>query len=138
MNCVSFTVPGAPRGKGRPRATRMGKGVRLYTDDKTANFENLIRLAYQQEHDIPPASGALEIQVNAYFPIPKSASKKARLEMEAGRVYPTKKPDLDNVLKAVLDGLNGVAFVDDCQIVSIQSAKKYDAIPRLEIKIWHL
>jgi len=139
MTHISFTVPGEPRGKGRPRATRMGNNIRLYTDAKTASYENLVALACQQAMQAasqPPLTGALALSVFAYVGIPKSTSKAKRQEMAAGLIRPTKKPDLDNIIKAVLDGLNGVAFADDVQIVSIIAEKMYAPNePRLLVSV---
>lgn len=128
MTYISFKVPGEPRGKGRPRATRMGNNIRLYTDAKTSAYENLVALACQQAMQAagqPPLTGALALSVIAYVGIPKSTSKAKREQAAEGYLRPTKKPDLDNIIKAVLDGLNGVAFVDDVQVVNISAKKLY-------------
>jgi hypothetical protein len=125
---IEFEVPGEPRGKGRPRATRMGNNIRLYTDAKTAAYENLVALACQQsmrDHGQVPLTGALELNVLAWVGAPKSMSKAKREQVAEGYLRPTKKPDLDNIVKAVLDGLNGVAFVDDVQVVNISAKKLY-------------
>ena len=135
MNSVSFTIPGPPRGKGRPRFARRGAGVATYTDDRTAAYENLVTLAFRQEQQ-KAMSGPVMLEVHAFFPIPKSASKAKRHEMMIDKIYPTVKPDLDNVIKAVLDGLNGVAFEDDKQVVSIISSKHYDETPHVQVHIW--
>jgi Holliday junction resolvase RusA-like endonuclease len=64
----------------------------------------------------------------------KSASKKARAAMLSGAIHPTKKPDLDNVIK-ILDALNGVAFTDDALIVSITACKVYADTSGLDVTI---
>lgn len=46
--------------------------------------------------------------------------------------------DLDNLMKAVLDGLNGVAFADDSQVISATLEKLQSPEPRLEIEIKEL
>lgn len=131
-----FTVPGEPRGKGRPRFVRAGGYVRTYTPDATAAYENLVRICYQKdggpmfEKDKP-----LRLDVWIYMKIPESASKSRKLHMLVGRIRPTKKPDADNVLKAILDGLNTVAFHDDSQIVEIEVHKFYNENPRCAITI---
>lgn len=66
-------------------------------------------------HDRPP----VVLEINAYFEIPKSYTKKKRALCEQGDILPTCKPDIDNVVKAVADGLNGVAYKDDSGIVEI-------------------
>jgi Holliday junction resolvase RusA-like endonuclease len=136
MNSVAFTIPGAARGKGRPRATRFGKGVRLYTDAKTASYEGLIAYAAQQalgRRD--PLAGALVVTVLVRIAPTLSTSKKARAEMLAGTLHPAKKPDLDNVVKSVLDGCNGVAFRDDAQVCWLNVGKIYAANAGVDVVI---
>ena len=55
--------------------------------------------------------------------------------MSFGLISPTKKPDLDNIAKAILDSLNGIAYKDDSQIVSLLISKKYSDRPRVEIAL---
>ena len=138
MTYISFRVPGEPRGKGRPRASRMGNNIRLYTDAKTAAYENLVALACQramQDGGLSALTGALGISVLSYHGVPKSASKAKREQMLKNYVRPTKKPDLDNIVKAVLDGMNGIAFADDVQIVHIVAHKLYSAEPCLLVSV---
>lgn len=134
---VKFEVLGVPVGKGRPRFSTQGGFVRAITPEKTANYEALVKLSYQQKYagcmfdkDIP-----LRAIIRAFFPIPKSASKKKREEMLCGRVMHTHKPDCDNIAKTILDALNGIAYYDDSQIVQIHVEKYYSDQPRVEITI---
>lgn len=123
---LSFTIPGEPRGKGRPRASRFKGGVRLYTDAKTAGYEGLIAYAAQQAlAGRPPLDGPLVVTVLVRLAPTASTSKKDRAAMLAGDLLPTKKPDLDNIVKAVLDGCNGVAFRDDALVCWINAGKVY-------------
>ena len=131
---ITFEVPGEPRGKGRPRFSKTGH---TYTDSETRAHEKKIAAYYRSSvlgYRFPDAA-VLEIDVIAYYPIPKSATKAASAAMKAGYTKPTKKPDLDNVIKAVLDALNGVAYKDDSRIVRIEARKEYSDSPRLEIHI---
>ena len=132
----SFVIPGAPRGKGRPKFARRGNFVATYTDDKTASYENLVALACREEmRGRPPLDGPVWLQVVATFAIPSSASKAKKLEMLTGKVGATKKPDLDNIVKAVLDGLNAVAFVDDVQVIHISARKEYGPLPNVWVRV---
>ena len=131
---VRFTVPGEPRGKGRPRFTRAGHP---YTDDKTRDYEYQIVICYRAAHGAFrfPETAFLEITITAYLPIPKGASKAKREAMELGLILPSRKPDVDNIEKAVLDALNGIAYKDDARVHKTSCAKYYGAEPRLEIEI---
>ena len=134
---VKFEVLGVPVGKGRPRFSTQGGFVRAITPEKTANYETLVRLSYQQKYagcmfdkDIP-----LRAIIRAFFPIPKSASKKKREQMRDLRILHTKKPDADNIIKAVLDALNGVAYYDDSQVAEVMISKAYAEQPKVMIEL---
>lgn len=139
---VTFMVPGEPAGKGRPRfAIRKsrdgGSFVSVRTPDKTVVYENLIKIEYQQQtgrHRFPD-DAMLEMEIEAFFGIPKGASKKRKAAMLTGDVRPTKKPDADNVLKAVADALNDIAYRDDTQLVDCIVHKYYDTEPRVIVTI---
>lgn len=133
QDVVKFTVPGNPVGKARPRMTRSGHA---YTPDKTVSYENLVKMCFIEKYtDWVPVSGEAILRLNAYYPIPKSASRKKKIDMVIGEIRPTKKPDLDNVMKAIADALNGIAYVDDSQIVTAEVRKYYDDTPRVEVVI---
>lgn len=141
MKTVSFMVPGEPVAKGRPRfSVRKSKDggayVSVRTPDKTVIYENQVKLEYRDQTGgfKFPDDAMLEIEIEAYFSIPKSASKKKRAAMLTGNIRPTKRPDADNVLKC-MDALNGIAFRDDSQIVRATIDKYYDAAPRMIVTI---
>ena len=132
---IQFTIPGEPVAKGRARSFVRGGHVAHYTPEKTARYENLVKLAAQQAMDgLPPADGAITLTVRAYFGIPDSWSKKRQAAALAGVEHHTKRPDLDNVVKAIKDGMNGVAWRDDCQVVQLKDCRKtYGETPRVEV-----
>lgn len=133
---LTFTVPGDPIGKGRPRFVR-GSG-RTYTPEKTARYENLVRLAFIQEHPgLTPINSAVEINIRAYFQIPESWPKKRKTAALSGELLKVTKPDLDNIIKSITDGLNGVAWTDDVLIHAINASKDYSETPRVEVSIYY-
>ncbi len=134
MNDVRFfTLEGKPQGKARVRVLRTG---RAYTPEKTKNYERDLRQAYQKnDGDKPPFTGPVNIMIFAFFEPPKSASKKQREEMLLGHICPTLKPDFDNIAKIVCDALNGVAWLDDKQIVRASVYKFYGEEPRVSVQI---
>ena len=130
---VKFTIPGEPKGKGRPRFSN----GRATTPEATASYENLIQLYYIQqcgrhpfEKDVP-----LDVRIVVYYSIPESASKKKKAMMAAHLLRPIKKPDADNVAKIAMDALNKLAYHDDAQVVDFQFRKFYSLRPRLVITI---
>ena len=126
-----FEVLGEPGSKGRHRTTRTG---RTYPDPKTVEYENLVRLSYQEQCG-NYLEGELIAHIRAYFSIPKSFSRTKRQQAMDGKLHPTKRPDADNIAKVVLDALNGVAYHDDSQIFSLSVHKRYSERPRVEVII---
>ena len=126
---IEFTVPGTPVAKQRPHFANRGKYVQAYTPDKTASYENLVKISYtgQKLH------GAIMATIYLYFPIPKSTSKKKAEGMRKLKIFHTKKPDADNCIKSILDALNNIAFDDDGQVAYIMAWKLYSDNPRAEI-----
>ena len=113
-----------PRGKQRPRFSRISKTV--YTPTKTAKYEKQIAKAYTESGGkCIPADCYVSVSVSAFFPIPKSYSKKKREDCLERILRPDKKPDMDNILKVVLDALNDVAYEDDKQVVELIGRKYY-------------
>lgn len=140
---VNFTVYGEPQGKGRPRFMaykdqKTGKTYgKAHTPDKTVAYENLVRVEYERQCGELrfPDDAMLDMRIKAYYSIPKSKSKKIKALMLEGLIRPTKKPDMDNVVKVIADSLNRIAYRDDTQIVDCQCRKFYSNIPRVEVKI---
>lgn len=130
---IEFTVPGVPIAKQRVKFSRQGAFVRSYTPDKTVNYETLVKMEYFNQCKGQKLNGAIRAHIEFYFPIPKSESKKKQAAMLIGAIRHTKKADIDNCIKSILDGLNKVAFDDDGQIVEIVAAKWYGDVPRAEV-----
>ena len=136
MTSVRFTVPGKPVAKQRPKFSRAGAFVRTYTPEKTVNYESLVRLAASDAmNGARPMEGPVLLTVAINLQIPVSASKKQQALMAANVVMPTKKPDADNVLKAVKDAINGVVWRDDAQVVDITVSKRYSASPCVQVVV---
>ncbi len=130
-------IPGPPQGKGRPRVGRVGGHARMFTPAKTASYEALVALAGQQAMaGREPLDGPLRVSITAAVPIPASWSQRKQRAASDGELRPTGKPDLDNVLKAVFDGLNGVCWRDDVQIVECVASKRYGCTPGVALEIW--
>ena len=127
---VDFIIPSQPVTKARPRFnTRTG---RAFTDDKTRIFENIVSLAYGSRHYFDDSY--IRVRIKFKFDIPKSFSKKKRSEALEGKIRPTK-ADIDNYIKAVLDGLNKRAWKDDRYIYSIEAEKMYAEQSEIEVII---
>lgn len=127
---VDLTIPSAPVPKSRPRFNK--NTGRAFTDDKTRIFENIVSLAYGARHYFDDSY--IRIRMKFKFEVPKSYSKKKRIEALEGKIRPTK-ADIDNYIKSVLDGLNGKAFKDDRYIYAILAEKEYSEEASIEVSI---
>ena len=129
---VGFSVPGEARGKARPRVTR--GGAHTYTPDPGGFVERVtahaVEAGLQARADY---EGGVEVSVLIGRAMPKGWSKKRKAEMEGEPSLV--KPDANNVLGAVLDALNRVAFRDDAQVywVRAQRAWAYEHIVHVGI-----
>lgn len=133
---VSFDVYGLPKGKARPRVTRTGHA---YTPATTVAWENTIRLhAIHAMRGIDMPDGNLIVRMTFFFQPPKSYAKKRReLLMNEGSPMPHK-PDIDNLVKAVLDACNGIAYKDDAAVVEIDARKRYGEEDGVQVTIERL
>lgn len=133
---LTLVIPGTPVGKGRPRFSTAGRFPRAYTPEKTAAYEELVRTVWAKSgRKQAPDGAAIHARIMAGFPIPQSKSRKAREAMAAGTVPYIHKPDLDNIAKAALDALNGLAYRDDSQIITLTVTKCYVAEPHCLIHL---
>lgn len=138
----SFTVPGVPIAKKRPRFVRRGKFVGTYNSQETEEgrfilsiMDQIRRKGYGEALPLPPGT-AIYLSCMFTMPIPKSAPKKAIQRVRDGAYWNhTKKPDLDNLVKFVKDCLNGQAWKDDSQVCGMAVYKSYDEEPSTTIRI---
>ena len=135
---MRFEFDISPVEQARPRATRMGKGIRLYDPKKVTVFKRKLGiLAKQQMLDrgLEPFDGPLEVRMEFYRPVQASISKKERARRLSGVHRPTVKPDLDNYIKSTSDALNGILWADDNLIISLEAQKLYAEQPHLTVEI---
>lgn len=133
---IAFTIPGDPVGKGRPRATTIGGHARMYTPAKTAAYEQLVAVyASAAMKKAPLLEHPVRLRLGIYCKVPGTWSKKRRADALAGIERPAKKPDLDNIVKALADGMNGIVWVDDSQIVELVCSKHYALEPYVSVGV---
>lgn len=134
---ITFTVPGQPQGKGRAKIVNIGGFSRMATPQKTVAYEGLIaHVAQVAMQGRPMLEGPVAVNLFIDCQVPISWSQKKQRMALAGEVYPTTKPDKDNVIKAIYDGLNGVVWRDDVQVVDGRQRKRYAATPCVRVEIW--
>jgi Holliday junction resolvase RusA-like endonuclease len=133
---VMYTVYGEPVGKGRPRFARRGNFVSTYSPQKTKTYEDEIKMMAKaamgsSEALDTPVTVAIYIRAG----IPASFSKQKRKDALEGILKPTKKPDIDNIAKCFLDGMNDIVYLDDKQVVNLHVTKVYAETPAVEVMV---
>lgn len=127
-------VPGDPVGKERPRHDPRHPERRPHTPQKTKNYEETVAWHWKNARG-PKLDGPIRLRIVWHCRIPKSASKAKRAAMNSGQILPMTRPDLDNVCKSVMDALNGVAYHDDSQIVSLTAIRRYAEITGIFVEV---
>ena len=131
-----FTVYGEPVAKGRPRFSTRGKFPVAYTPEKTKAYESEVAMmASASMGTSEDLEGALEAFIYVTYAVPTSYSKKRSEACLSGLEKHTKKPDLDNVVKSVVDGMDKIVFLNDSQITSIHATKVYGEIAKVEVMV---
>lgn len=133
---VTFEIPGLPIAKGRPRFARRGKFISTYTPVKTKTYEDIVRACARAAMG---ASEPLETPVAAYIyinmPVPKTYSKQRTKDCLSGKEKHTKRPDADNIGKAITDAMNEIIYMDDSQIVELHIKKLYGEEPMVNVLV---
>ena len=138
MSAITFTIPGTPVGKGRPRVTTINGFARMYTPAKTVSYEGLVAHAAHsamQQGKFALIDGPVHIDLQILCAVPASWSQKKQRMALNGEIIPTTKPDADNIVKAVCDGCNGVVWRDDVQAADGSWQKRYRATPGVVVTI---
>lgn len=120
---IRFEIPGEPVPKARPRVVN----GHAFTPEKTKAYEQLVATQYRAAGGTVHG-GPVAVTIAAWYQMPKSWPKYKRTDMKG--LPRTSKPDMDNVIKSILDGLNKVAWEDDAQVYKIHAVKHwYDGEP---------
>lgn len=129
---INFIIQGKVQAKQRPRFN----GKFAYTPKETVAYENWVKTCYLEKYrGQKPLEKPLKVKIIAYYEIPKSASKKKRQQMLNMEMFPTVKPDTDNIAKGILDSLNKIAYLDDKQVVKLEVEKYYSDVASVVVMI---
>lgn len=126
-------------GKERPRYSAWTKS--FYTPQKTKEFEAIVGAyakVYMRDHGLSITDGPVSVSVTVYDKMPKSWSKKKKSEALSGSIYPMKTPDGDNVLKAILDGMQDIVYVNDKQVVRFKLDRMYAEEDAIHLGVQYL
>lgn len=149
MKNYSFVIYGEPMGKQRPKASSFGGHVRMYTPSKTLSYEAMVKQCVLEQclgNEMPtPSMNPCTVIIDAYFGLSKADYNSKGLPNKHGTaklegLEPcTKKADVDNIAKVILDGgLNNFLIKDDKQVVQLIVNKKWSETPRVlvNVDIW--
>lgn len=134
----SLVAYGTPQPQGSTKAfVRGGRAFITSANSKMKPYRHTLTQVASEvlanaQCDAPafPRPLAVELSVVWYLTKPKSTPKKI--------TKPTKKPDTDKLLRAVLDSLTGVVYEDDSQVVRVTAEKKYGFPERTEVAAWEI
>lgn len=138
ITIIAFEIEGKAEPQGRPRATKMGAGIRLYDPPKSKAYKRVVGLkgrSHMAKNHLEPYTEPLRVTLRFYFKPPKSYSKKRLKAIESKQELHVKKPDSDNLAKAVTDALNTICYKDDSQIVELIIRKEYSYKDYTSVKI---
>jgi len=123
----TFIYEGIPKPQGRPRFARMGKFVKAYDpNDSRAYKDNIAAQIVAQKPVLIEREKAIRLWLSFYLPRPKGHyNSKGDIKPQYAPTAHTKKPDLDNLVKAVKDSLKGILWYDDSQVYFTEAEKKY-------------
>lgn len=138
---LAFTIPGVPVAQGRPRAVRFGNSARLYDPGKSRSWKGAAQVHMLEALEAaglraPAFVDPVEMVVVAVWPCPKGRERKSS---PAPRAWRARRPDADNVAKAVMDAANGLLLADDAQVVELTVRKLVGGqgeAPHVEVSIW--
>lgn len=133
---IQFTIPGAVQAQERPRFSRVGKGVRTIDPPKSRSYKEVVKLVAWQHKPQEPILEPIRLEVDVYLMPPKKYHTKPKQTLIAsGELRPTTKPDIENLLKGIMDGMTGIIYRDDSLVVELVARKFYDLTPRAEVKV---
>lgn len=137
-NRVTLTIPGEPRGWGRPTPVAKLRCdgtpfVMMVTQEETRDAKNALKRLFRSKYpDHRPWTGPVMMRFTAVFETPRSFNKALQEAAARGLLYCVRKPDTDNIAKLIKDALSGLVYVDDQQVMG-GGVKRYGTPPRVEI-----
>jgi len=133
-----IVILGSPKAQGRPRARNAGKFVQIYDDPNSAKAKRNLMAVVQEQAPEKLLDCPLRVDLYFYMPRPKGhygTGKNAGKLKDSSPINHTKKPDIDNLRKLVMDALTNVFWRDDSLVCEGTTRKVYSNKPRTEIGI---
>ncbi|NOG26586.1 RusA family crossover junction endodeoxyribonuclease [Lysinibacillus fusiformis] len=135
MNVLTFEIPGDVQAQQRPKFSRFGKGVSVRDPKESKDYKSFVRLVASQVAPDELITEEIRLSIIVYRKIPKSFSKKKHQQAVDGDLRPTTKPDIDNLVKGIKDGLSKVLWHDDSHVTELIARKLYSDNPRAVVTL---
>ncbi|MGE7621712.1 RusA family crossover junction endodeoxyribonuclease [Viridibacillus sp. NPDC096237] len=135
MNQITFEIDGDVQAQQRPKFSRFGKGVSVRDPKESKDYKSFVRLVASEHALDELITEQIILRIDVYRKIPKSFSKKKHLQAVEGELRPTTKPDIDNLVKGIKDGLSKVIWHDDSQVIELVARKFYSDKPKAVVTI---
>ncbi len=133
---VSFEVPGEATPKMAPKFVRATGHTHKPTKEiHAAAVVKQFAVDAMTNAGVFMLDGPVAVSIAVFRGRGRPSSKKGREQAEKGLIRPVTRPDVDNVAKLVLDAMNGIAYRDDSQVVSLTVDKWFSERPRIEITV---
>jgi len=133
MNSKTIIINIVPYGQ--PRSRHFVRNGRSFCFDPSKDKKTWMKLQIAEQYKDKILEEPVEMEMNFYMLIPKSTSKKRKKLMIDGEIKHTKKPDIDNIMIAVLNCMTNIVYHDDRQVYKITASKQYSENPRIEVII---
>lgn len=117
--------------RARHRSFKLPTGqIKVYDTPESKEWKSLVKLQVIENRPDFLWDGPVGVSLTIYLLKPKSTAKKV--------THPIKRPDLEQLIKPILDAFKNIFYKDDSQIVFLNASKSYcyDAQPRIEVQIW--
>jgi len=152
---IAFFVPGTPVAQPRPRARaylvkdengaymrdRFGRPVpraQIYDPGTADCWQGAVRGAARPYGPPAPFEGPMHVRLEVRLPRPKCHYREGRFFdrlREDAPQWPVQRPDIDNLVKAILDGLTGIMWQDDGQVCQLEVVKFFSSSPGVVVEL---
>ena len=133
---IAFTIPGPPVPWARARVSHEDGWTQMFTPKEMRGYKEAVGwTAKTVQRGRAPFDGPVEMHLVFYLPVPRTWPLRRQDAALDGKLLPAVRPDLDNYVKAIADGLNRIVYKDDCQIVRLEAEKRYGNPPQVWVRI---
>lgn len=136
MDKIQFEIPGDVQAQQRPKFSTFGKRVKAIDPKESRDYKSFVRLVASQYAPDTLITEPIKLTVDVYRKIPKDKQTGPKMKLiREGKLRPTTKPDVDNLVKSIKDGLSKVLWYDDSQVIELVARKWYSENPRAVVTV---